>query len=114
MEHVDKDLEVLGTVHWGTATGQQASEGGKKSLTQEALQGWNVYQLMWSCDAIRWYVNGHEMHKVLRAWVQPQWPFDEPFFLILNTAVGGQLTGYGEPDAATAEMLVDYVRVYAS
>ncbi|KAF6252809.1 concanavalin A-like lectin/glucanase domain-containing protein [Scenedesmus sp. NREL 46B-D3] len=114
MEHVNKDTEVLGTLHWGTADGKQASEGGSRGLSDEELQGWNVYQLQWSCDAIRWYVNGQEMHKVLRPWVQPQWPFDEPFFLILNTAVGGALTGYSDADAATAEMLVDYVRVYAS
>ncbi|WIA21237.1 hypothetical protein OEZ85_000478 [Tetradesmus obliquus] len=114
MEHVNADLKVLGTLHWGTQSGQQASEGGNKALSAEELQGWNVYQLRWSCDAIEWYVNGLRMHFVQRAWVQPQWPFDEPFFLIFNTAVGGALTGYADADARTAEMLVDYVRVYAS
>jgi hypothetical protein len=43
------------------------------------------------------------------------WPFDEPFFLILNTAVGGWLTRDAVPDkAASAPFLVDYVRVYAA
>ena len=40
-------------------------------------------------------------------------PFDQPFYLILNVAVGGAFLG--NPDATTqfpAEMLVDYVRVY--
>jgi beta-glucanase (GH16 family) len=54
------------------------------------------------------------MHRVVRSSVQPAWPFDEPFFLILNTAVGGALTGNAAADAAPADMLVDYVRVYAS
>src|SRR5581483_9572849 len=44
-----------------------------------------------------------------------QWPapFDRPFFLIMNLAVGGKFLG--NPNATTpfpAEMLVDYVRVY--
>jgi beta-glucanase (GH16 family) len=40
-------------------------------------------------------------------------PFDQPFYLIMNVAVGGRFLG--NPDATTkfpAEMLVDYVRVY--
>lgn len=42
-----------------------------------------------------------------------KWPFDHPFFLLLNVAVGGHWPG--EPDKTTvfpATMLVDYVRVY--
>ncbi len=40
-------------------------------------------------------------------------PFDQPFYLIMNLAVGGQFVG--KPDKTTTfpvEMLVDYVRVY--
>ena len=41
------------------------------------------------------------------------WPYDHPFHLILNVAVGGNWPGY--PDASSEfpqEMVVDYVRVY--
>ena len=41
------------------------------------------------------------------------WPFDRPFFLILNVAVGGAYVG--APDVTTVfpqTMLVDYVRYY--
>ena len=40
-------------------------------------------------------------------------PFDQPFYLIMNLAVGGRFLG--NPDKTTAfpvEMQVDYVRVY--
>ncbi|MGC1186276.1 MAG: glycoside hydrolase family 16 protein [Candidatus Acidiferrales bacterium] len=43
-----------------------------------------------------------------------QWVFNQPFFLILNLAVGGNFPKPG-PDATTpnpTDMLVDYVRVY--
>jgi beta-glucanase (GH16 family) len=42
-----------------------------------------------------------------------KWVFDQPFFLILNVAVGGAWPG--NPDATSVfpqRMLVDYVRVY--
>ena len=40
-------------------------------------------------------------------------PYDRPFYLVMNLAVGGRFLG--NPDASTpfpAEMVVDYVRVY--
>ena len=40
-------------------------------------------------------------------------PFDQPFYLVMNVAVGGRFLG--NPDKTTvfpAEMVVDYVRVY--
>ncbi len=40
-------------------------------------------------------------------------PFDKPFYVVINLAVGGKFGG--NPDGTTTfpqEMLVDYVRVY--
>ncbi len=40
-------------------------------------------------------------------------PFDQPFFIVMNLAVGGRFLG--NPDKSTpfpAEMLIDYVRVF--
>lgn len=40
-----------------------------------------------------------------------QWPFDEPFYVILNLAVGGYLPGFSV-DTAGGDMLVDWVKVF--
>ena len=41
------------------------------------------------------------------------WVFDQPFYLILNLAVGGHFDGDPQSDAIfPATMLIDYVRVY--
>jgi beta-glucanase (GH16 family) len=42
------------------------------------------------------------------------WPFDQPFHLILNLAVGGDWGGRKgvDPDIWPSRMLVDWVRVY--
>ena len=43
----------------------------------------------------------------------PQAPFDQPFYIILNLAVGGQLPGGPDPSTPfPATLAVDYVRVY--
>ena len=40
-------------------------------------------------------------------------PFDKPFFLLLNLAVGGHWTdGYVAPGFEEATYEIDYVRVY--
>ena len=42
-----------------------------------------------------------------------QWPFDQPAFLLLNVAVGGNLGGSVNPsDISKMTMYVDYVRVW--
>jgi beta-glucanase (GH16 family) len=87
-----------------------------------------VYALEWEPGEMRWYVDGElyqtqnfwwstskrggkaESEKDLNAWPAP---FDHPYYIVLNLAVGGQFLG--NPDKATAfpaEFLIDYVRVY--
>ena len=40
------------------------------------------------------------------------WPFDKPYFLILNLAIGGNWGGDIDDTIFPSEMLVDYVRIY--
>ncbi|MBR3645079.1 MAG: hypothetical protein IKN54_01555, partial [Lachnospiraceae bacterium] len=45
------------------------------------------------------------------------WPYDDPFYLIMNVAIGGVLGGGTNVDQAAVcsklgEMKIDYVRVY--
>lgn len=72
--------------------------------------GYHVYGVDWSSTQIRWWVDGHT-YGTVKAY--KGWPFNKPFFIILNLAVGG---GYaGPPTASThfpARLLVDWVRVY--
>jgi beta-glucanase (GH16 family) len=40
------------------------------------------------------------------------WPFEKPYFLILNLAIGGNWGGEIDDAIFPAEMLIDYVRIY--
>jgi hypothetical protein len=70
------------------------------------------------------YVDGH-LYETETNWGSSTgkaypFPFDQPMFLIMNVAIGGNYVGNPSPDdinAGTifpAEMVVDYVRVYDS
>ena len=72
---------------------------------------YSTQNFWWSCSDRE---GGRGLPPVNESELNP-WPapFDQPFYLIMNLAVGGNF--FGNPDASTpfpAEMLVDYVRVY--
>lgn len=75
----------------------------------------HVYSADWTANCIQFYVDGNPVGSAnTRSTVLPStWPFDQPFHLIMNIAVGGRLPG--NPDESTTfpqTMEVDYVRVY--
>ncbi len=61
-----------------------------------------------------WYVDGILYHTATPADVAPnQWVFNDPVYLLLNMAIGGNFGGAVSPDLTfPQEMKVDYVRVY--
>jgi beta-glucanase (GH16 family) len=81
----------------------------------------HVYTMIWEEDNFKWYVDGKFFFKVTKEqWYSvavpsnPNAPFDEPFYLIMNLAVGGHFDGGLSPGPSDipATMQVEYVRVY--
>jgi len=76
---------------------------------------YHVFGIVWSSGQLQFYVDNHLYNKV-RVPISGKdgySVFREPFFIILNLAVGG--TWPGSPDAKTdwpKQMEVDWVRVY--
>jgi beta-glucanase (GH16 family) len=109
--------EVGNALHYGGSPHVYSADGQKLDTP---ISEWHTYGLEWTPDCITWYVDGEVAFKV----TSNQWwtsasndetaPFDKPFYLILNLAVGGNYDGGIKPpeDFESAEMIVDYVRVY--
>ncbi len=89
--------------------------------------GPHVYAVEWDADEIRWFIDGVHYHTITKLTYWSYYrdaetnahrsggdaaPFDQPFHLLLNVAVGGNLPGAPVPEAFPGEMRVDYVRVY--
>jgi beta-glucanase (GH16 family) len=75
----------------------------------------HTFAVEWDSLAVRFFVDGTAHYGVTRAEVEHYGKsiLDQPFFLMLNLAVGGHFDGDPQSDAIfPATMLVDYVRVY--
>ena len=76
----------------------------------------HTFAVEWDSLAVRFFVDGTVHYAVTRNEVEHYGSsiLDQPFFLMLNLAVGGHFDGDPQSDAIfPATMLVDYVRVYA-
>ena len=85
------------------------------------VAGWHTYTLDWTTNAILFYVDGH-LYETQTSWSSSAgsypFPFNQPFFLVMNLAIGGNYVSNPTTNAINAgtafpaAMLVDYVRIY--
>lgn len=120
MEAVNEMDRIHGTLHFGSPWPNNVSAGGTFQNGTDFSQDYHVYSVEWGPDFFTWSVDG-QAYRTLNsnAWFSiadtgnPRAPFDTPFHLLLNVAVGGNFPG--DPDGSASfpqQMLVDWVRVY--
>jgi hypothetical protein len=107
---------VHGTVHFGADWTQHNYVGQATNLPfgQSFADEFHVYSIDWDENGITWLLDDTPFYSIDANVTGSQpYPFDNPFFFILNVAVGGQWPGY--PNASTTFpqfMAIDYVRVF--
>lgn len=108
-----------GAVHYGDIWPRNVyhTTGDYRFPDNGTIEGFHVYALEWTDSEIAWYCDDNLVGK-FSGWYsangQYPAPFDVPFYILLNMAVGGTFDGERVPgaDFVSAEMKVDYVRVY--
>ena len=104
------------TLHTALFNHTRQNGRGAETPVPTACSAFHRYQLAWTPDAITIGVDDRAYMRVAND--QPggrgAWPFDSPFYLILNVAMGGDwAAAKGIDDAALPQrMEVDYVRVF--
>ncbi len=108
---------VYGTLHYGGEWPNNDSSGSQYLVASDATADFHDYVLEWDSTEMRWYVDD-VMYATQNLWWTSSAafpaPFDQPFHILLNVAVGGNFPG--SPDAGTAFpviMEVEYLRVYS-
>ncbi len=120
MENIGREPSINhGSMHMPASGSSTDSElTGMYTLPGGAKLGddFHTYAIEWSASAVKFYVDDtlYETQTPQTA-TNRTWEFDQPFFILLNVAVGGQWPG--APDSTTTfpqTMKVDYVRVYTA
>lgn len=118
MEHLNFDSIIHHAVHTrytkvlnNTTNPPQKTGNIKTDVTE-----WNIYGLEWTPDILIWTVNGRETFSYPRVeGLDPemkQWPFDQPFYIILSQQIGGSWVGKVNSDQLPVSMIIDFVKVY--
>jgi beta-glucanase (GH16 family) len=75
------------------------------------------YGIEWTNKSIKFYIDDRLFYESFkgengRVSTNEGWPFDKPYYLILNLAIGGNWGGEIDNSIFPSEMQVDYVRIY--
>lgn len=114
---------TYGTLHFGEPHTQKQGSytlpDGQKNFGED----FHVFACEWDPDEFRFYMDDVLFYTV-NDWFTKKAgfgesaypaPYDQPFYMILNLAVGGSWVGYPDEDAVfgdNAQFVIDYVRVY--
>lgn len=108
---------VYGTIYYGGGSLGVMSSSETYLVPTDAMTEFHTYAVEWDATEIRWYVDD-VLYAMSNDWTSTGGafpaPFDVPFYIIFNVAVGGNFPG--SPDATTTlpvTMEVDWVRVYS-
>lgn len=107
--------KVYGTAHCLSGHGgKPISSAGKEIRKMD--KDWHTYAVNWTSEGITWYYDGQVLveyrnpHSSEDGWMT--WPYDKPFHIIMNVAMGGTLGGDIDKKADRCVMEIDYVRLY--
>ncbi|CAJ1331191.1 unnamed protein product, partial [Effrenium voratum] len=119
MEHVGMDAgKVHGTIHTEMCNHKKGTQVGE--ILHVLPHEWHTYGVAWSHDRLNFFFDGRRYLTVSKElWASEQaWPFNKPFYLIMNLAVGGDWGGQQGIDNEAFEegqtLELAYVRVYGS
>ena len=107
--------QIAGTVH-GPGYSAGDSIGKDYILENDRFDtDFHIFGIEWGPNYINFYVDDVLYNQITPSDVPGEWVFDQPFFMILNLAVGGNYVGpVGANTVFPQTLYVDYVRVYSA
>jgi beta-glucanase (GH16 family) len=74
----------------------------------------NTFGLEWYPDKLVYTINGKTTYEYpkLEGVDSAQWPFDQPFYVMLDQQLGGGWVGEVDPDDLPVRVIIDWIRLY--
>lgn len=117
MEHVGyAPNKIYGTVHTEAFNHIKGTQVGDSTIVSDAEKNFHVYGIEWTEEKIDFFVDDlvYFSFNNTPEFKSQEWPFDKPFYLIINLAIGGNWGGkHGiNQNIYPAQFVIDYVKVY--
>lgn len=115
MEHLNYDTIAYQTVHSYYTNNLGKKQDPPQGSTAPILpEDYNVYGVEMYPDSVVFFINGRRTFMYPRTADGPeeQFPFDRPYYLLVDMQLGGRWVGAIDPQDVPVEMEVDWVRYY--
>jgi len=115
MEHINFEDIIYQTTHsYYTLELKQKENPPNGGTAKVDIDQFNTYGLEWYPDRLVFILNGEEtfVYPRIKGVDPSQWPYDQPFYLLVDQQLGGSWVGKVKPDDLPVQMIVDFVKVY--
>ena len=114
MERLNGESIAYQTVHSHYTYNLKQNEPVKGATAPIYKDDYNIYGVELYPDSLVFSINGRRTFSYPRIEtdMEGQFPFDRPFYLLLDMQLGGSWVGRVEPNDLPVEMYIDWVRFY--
>ena len=118
MEHVGNDPNMVHTtLHTQLYNHMHNTQISHFERLTDVFNTSHLYSVEWEPDTIKFFIDNKLFFEAFKGQdgkdtSNEGWPFDKPYFLILNLAIGGNWGGEIDDTIFPAQMQIDYVRIY--
>lgn len=118
MEHVGKDPNMVHvSLHSKLYNHIQNTQITHFERLTDVFNDFHLYGIEWTTDSIKFFIDNKLFYEATKGengkvTANEGWPFEKPYYLILNLAIGGNWGGDVDDTIFPAEMKIDYVRMY--
>ncbi|GAB5400812.1 MAG: hypothetical protein Aureis2KO_23970 [Aureisphaera sp.] len=113
MEYVGREPGVIYTsLHTPASFGNTINS--QKTELPGVEVGFHTYKINWTVEAIDFYIDdAHVYHFSPQEKNDETWPYDKPFYMLMNMAIGGNFGGPEVDDSIfPQEFVIDYIKIY--
>lgn len=104
---------IHGTIHGPGYSGGNPITKSYSLVNNRFDVDFHIFAIEWDENKIDFFVDDYLYQRINRNDAPGEWVYDQPFFILMNVAVGGNYVGF--PTTQTPfpqKMIIDYVKVY--